>query len=708
MEISAMKLPDVSLPNAEEVYRLAKPSFSDARQDLPSSQSSEGQSKLRMSITTPLLQFLALATVMLVFAFSPATAQEPAVVLAGEQDTTTTERQILPVRTDSPRHTLNTFLSLRDSAETALLDYRAERSADGAALLSLLSAQFRSLIDLSQVPGSSREDVGTDTFAYLLDTFGRIEMPNLDEVPDEEAFADDGPAQYRIPTTPIRISRIDGGAREGEFLFNSRTVSVAPRFYQAVKKLPLRSRLEITSWSAVLPQLTGPLIPSAVVLAMPRSLWSLWLGTPIWKVIATILVALIAALLLVGLHRLLLWTEPDTRVGTHFWRLFRPISIIAVVGFLIPFVDRQINTSGAFATVVDMTMTALIYFTSGWLFWHSVRLFVEWILLSPHIVDESLDANLLRLLADSVGVVGLIIIVAFGGHDLGLPIFSMVAGLGIGGLAFALAIRPTLENLIGGVVLYLDKPVRVGDFCNFGAKNGTVESIGLRSTKLRALDRTLITVPNAQFADLEIVNWAQCDEMLINETIGVRYETTPDQLRYVLAKLREMFHAHPRINSETIRVRFSGYGDSSLNITIRVYAMTREWNDYHAIREDIFLRVYDVANEAGTGFAFSSHTIYMGKDSGIDEEVGKKAMEQVRAWRRSGKLPFPRFSPERLKSIDDTLDYPPNGSTEAGQEDLEAAAGSERLSAEPLPETQPIEEADGQEENKVRGTKDGR
>ena len=683
-------------------HQLLKLSLSAAGQGLPSSQSSEYQSKLGMTVTTSLLQLVALAAVMLFFSFPLANAQEAAAVLTGEPGTTTPGSQIRTVRTDSPRDTLNTFLSLRDSLEATLLDYRTERSADGAARLSLLAAQFRALIDLSQVPRSSQDEVGSDTFTYLLDILGRVDIPNLDKVPDEDAFADDGLAQYRIPGTPIRISRIDEGPRDGEFLFNGRTVRVAPRFYRAIEDLPLRSRLGIKSWSAVLPQLTGPFIPPAVVLAMPRGLWDLWWDTPIWKVIATMLVTLIATLLLLGLHQLLLRTEPDTRVGALFWRLLRPISIMATVGLLIPFVEGQINTSGVFSAVVDTTTTALTYFTTAWLFWLSIRLFFEWMILSPRIADESLDANLLRLLAGSVGIVGFIIILAFGGHELGLPIFSMVAGLGIGGLAVALAIRPTLENLIGGVVLYVDKPVRVGDFCSFGAKTATVESIGVRSTKLRAVDRTLITVPNAQFADLEIVNWAQCDEMLINETIGVRYETTPDQLRYVLAKLRKMFHAHPRINSETVRVRFSGYGDSSLNITIRVYAMTREWNDYHAIREDIFLRIYDVVNEAGTGFAFPSHTFYMGKDSGIDEKAGKKAIEQVQAWRRSGKLPFPRYSPEQLKSIDDTLDYPPKGSPEAGHEDMEAAAGSERLSAEPLPEAQPIEEADEQEENKVR------
>jgi MscS family membrane protein len=424
---------------------------------------------------------------------------------------------------------------------------------------------------------------------------------------------------------------------------------------------------------------------------MPRSLWSLWLDTPIWKVIATILLVLIVAFPLLRLHRWLARAEPDTRIGFLSWRLIRPVSVMAVVGLLTPFIDKQINISGGFSNVVDTTTTVLLYFSAAWLFWLAVRLLFEWIILSPRITDESLDANLLRLIAGTVGTVGVIIILAYGGQALGLPVLSVLAGLGIGGLAIALAIKPTLENLIGGVVLYVDKPVRVGDFCAFGSKMGTVESIGIRSIQLRALDRTLITVPNAQFVDFEIVNWAKCDEMLINETIGVRYETTPDQLRYALAKLREMLHGHPRINNETVRVRFSGYGNSSLNITIRVYAMTREWNDFHAIREDIFLRVYDIITGAGTGFAFPSHTIYMGKDNGLDEETGKKAKEHVQAWRRSGQLPFPRLSPEQLEQINDTLDYPPRGSPEAGHEDLAAAAGAERLSGK-----QPAEKPDKQ------------
>ena len=153
-------------------------------------------------------------------------------------------------------------------------------------------------------------------------------------------------------------------------------------------------------------------------------------------------------------------------------------------------------------------------------------------------------------------------------------------------------------------MLYLDQPIRIGDFCTFGDKTGTVEAIGVRTTKVRALDRTLINVPNSALADMQLINWAKCDRMLISATIGLRYETDSDQLRYVLVKFREMLHAHPKIDRDTVRVRFAGYGASSLDIGVRIYALTREWNEFHAIREDVFLRMKDIVEESGTGFAF--------------------------------------------------------------------------------------------------------
>jgi MscS family membrane protein len=204
--------------------------------------------------------------------------------------------------------------------------------------------------------------------------------------------------------------------------------------------------------------------------------------------------------------------------------------------------------------------------------------------------------------------------------------------------------------------------VRVGDYCRFGDQSGKVEHIGMRTTRVRTLDRTLISVPNSVFADKEIENWADCDKMQIKTTIGLRYETEPDQLRHVLAKLREMFVAHPRIDPETVRVRFAGYGASSLDVEIRVYALTRKWDDFFAIREDVLLRVSDIVRASGCGFAFPSQTLYMRRDGELDRERAAQAAQEVSAWRAAGGLPFPDLPPARAEQLMGTLDYPPNGS----------------------------------------------
>jgi MscS family membrane protein len=580
--------------------------------------------------------------------------------------------RIPAVQTDSPRDTMASFLHLRTNLEKTLISYREEKTRDKMEHLFALAEQLNSLIDLSTTPPASRYQVARETIAYLLDILGRVGAPNPDSIPDAETIAErKGVAKWQIPNTPIKIVRINEGSREGEFLFSERTIRSAPRFYNGIRDIPLRSGLGIASWRSTLLQASGPMIPAWLVDAIPDRLKATWQDTPIWKVLAVLLISGLAVLLIRLLHRFAAGKETDKRIVALVWRLLPPLWTLAAVMLLSSFFDFQLGLSGAFSRYIEFAVTAILHVAVAWLFWLGVRIFFEWLILSPHIPEESLDANLLRLLAAVVGIIGVTIILAIGGETLGVPALSLLAGLGIGGIAVALAVRPTLENLIGGAILYIDKPVRVGDFCSFGDKTGTVENIGVRSTQLRAQDRTLISVPNAQFADMQIVNWAKCDQMLIQETVGVRYETTPDQLRYLLAKLREMLHAHPRIDNDTIRVRFSGYGDSSLNITIRVYAKTREWNDFHAIREDVLLRTCDVVNEAGSGFAFPSRTVYMGKDDGLEKERSDMAEEQVETWRRSGRLPFPRLPADRIGEIEDTLDYPPRGSPEAsGKEGL--------------------------------------
>jgi MscS family membrane protein len=246
---------------------------------------------------------------------------------------------------------------------------------------------------------------------------------------------------------------------------------------------------------------------------------------------------------------------------------------------------------------------------------------------------------------------------------LGVNITTALAGLGVGGIAVALAAQKSLENLLGGLNLFADQPVRVGDLFRYGDQIGTVEEIGLRSTRVRTLDRTVVTIPNADFSNLQLENYARRDRMRLRTLIGVRYETTPDQLRYLLARLREILLAHPRVTDDPARVRLVAFGAYSLDLEVFAYVDTFDWDEFLAIREDVYLRFMDAIKEAGTGFAFPSSTTYLGRDDGLDGERARHAEERVAAWREEGVLPFPNFPDRVRREAWNSLDWPPRGSS---------------------------------------------
>ena len=247
-------------------------------------------------------------------------------------------------------------------------------------------------------------------------------------------------------------------------------------------------------------------------------------------------------------------------------------------------------------------------------------------------------------------------------QNLGVNVSGLIAGLGIGGLALALAAQKSVENLFGGATLVADQPVRVGDFCRYGDKIGTVEDIGLRSTRIRSLDRTIVTVPNAEFSSMQLENFGKRDRIRLYTMIGVRYETSAEQLRHLLVEIKKLLASHPKILAEPARVRFVGFGAYSIDLEVFAYVETQDWNEFLAVREDVFLRLIDIIEASGTGFAFPSQTLYLGRDGGLDEEATRRAEEAVADWRKGGKLPLPDPTSEMLSAMDDSLDYPPEGS----------------------------------------------
>jgi MscS family membrane protein len=274
-----------------------------------------------------------------------------------------------------------------------------------------------------------------------------------------------------------------------------------------------------------------------------------------------------------------------------------------------------------------------------------------------------LSATLMKALAVILGLV--VIFYYFAGINL----TAVVAGLGIGGIAVAFAAQKTIENFFGGLFLVWDKPIRLGDYCKAGEHAGTVEHIGLRSTLIRSLNRTVVSIPNGQLSSISVENFALRDRFLFKHTLNLRYETTADQLRYLLAQIRELLYQHPRVDSASARIRFVAFGPSSLDAEIFAYVVETGYEQFLAVQEDLLLRIMDLVESSGSGFAFPSQTLYMAKDGGPDAEKSSAAAEAVSRWRDQGELPFPDHRPARVSQLEGTLEYPPKGSVLSGKKE---------------------------------------
>ena len=196
----------------------------------------------------------------------------------------------------------------------------------------------------------------------------------------------------------------------------------------------------------------------------------------------------------------------------------------------------------------------------------------------------------------------------------GLDVTTGIAALGIGGLALALGAQKTIENLVGSVTLIADKPVQVGDAAQIGEVFGTVEDIGMRSTLVRTLNRTLVSIPNGYLASERIENYALRDRFLFHQTIGVTYDTDAQQMERLLGELRTIIAEDGNIIDDDARVRFHGFGDSALQIEIFAYFNTRSYPESLAMQETLLFAIMRKLDELGIAFAFPTQTIHVQND----------------------------------------------------------------------------------------------
>ena len=249
--------------------------------------------------------------------------------------------------------------------------------------------------------------------------------------------------------------------------------------------------------------------------------------------------------------------------------------------------------------------------------------------------------------------------------NIGYKVTALLVELSIGGIAVALASQKNIENIIGAVTLFMSRPVKIGDMCRVGDKMGFVEEIGLGHTRIRTLERSVVSIANAQFVSMHIDNLSARDRFWYNPLLKLRYETTPGQLRYILIELRKMLYAHPKVLEEPLHVRFRGFGDSSLNVQIFSYIGVTSYKESLEVAEDLNFRIMDLVTEAGSSFAVPAAIEYQLPGPPLDEERARAVEARVEDWKSKQALYFPNLPKERIAEVKDSLDYPPFGSPDA-------------------------------------------
>jgi MscS family membrane protein len=442
-------------------------------------------------------------------------------------------------------------------------------------------------MDLRNVPQDQRLSDGTELARQLqtiLDRDTQFDVADLSRDPAGNRERVDT-FQVNGHTLELDLARITLHSGISVWVFSS----------DSVQKIPLIA--QITNSSVIERHLPLPLVNVQLI------------GTPLWQWIGLGFLAFALAAISKLLSRFTLWlTQQTVRRLAPAWDL---TAIETFLGPLRLLLSVSLYRAGmewfapsALLRLYLERILALFFF--GGMFWLCgviVDVIARRLRARLEARHRAFSYSVLPLAGRVVKVAILLLTIAAVLSSWGYNTTTLLAGLGIGGVAIALASQKTIENLFGSVSVISDRPVSVGEFCKFGDRVGTVEDIGLRSTRIRTLDRTLVTVPNGSFSAMTLENFDRRDKMLFHFTLNLKRETTPQQVRALLQSITELLENHPKVEGGVLPVRFIGIGTYSLDIEIFAYIRTLNGDESMKIQQDLFLWIMDAVAAAGTALA---------------------------------------------------------------------------------------------------------
>jgi MscS family membrane protein len=454
-------------------------------------------------------------------------------------------------------------------------------------------AKAAQYLDLSKIGVNQRTQAGPRLAAQLediLDSDGKFNPLHLSQDAEGNPGDDPDPSIEHAAsvtrngqTFTLTLQRIVPKTGAAIWLFSSATVALIP---------------DLT------PNTAGP--EAAIEARLPRFLVTTeLLGTALWKWIALVALALVVILAFRAFARLLDagFDQLVARLPrSASWRWVRavlePVLVLLFITFFV-IVERIIEPSAFSRLYIGRALLMIVVWSIAWAVINLIEVFLRrldsMLDAKQRVVSHSVLYLGRRLSRAVVVVMAAIVILSNWGYDMS----TIIAGLGVGGIAVALAAQQTIANVFGGVSIIGDNPVTVGDFGNFGGLMGTVEDIGMRSTRVRTLTRTVVSVPNTAFAGMNLENYSLRDKILFNPTIQVKRASPKEQIRLCMRELSEMLAKHNEVELGPTPVRISSYTSSSFGIEIFAYVLTRDINAYYKVEADLFLAIDDVITSVG-------------------------------------------------------------------------------------------------------------
>jgi len=590
--------------------------------------------------------------------------------------------RLKPINTSSPRFTLEGFLQSVNNVYALAMEADAALKVSPPTITDNEAREIRAralnlirhavdTLDLSKVPRALREDVGFESVLQMKEIFDRMLLPSIESVPDREmvetererltktARGEKRPVRWRYPSTTIEIVEIMEGERQGQFLFSARTVRNLDQLYKKIRDLPYRGDYAPNALEYISPGTSegfydyyistpGYLIPRATFLGRLVESLPNWLKIEIgsqivWQWVLMVLLLISGALLLVAFHGGLLRRSVELTAVTHHWR--RVIFIVVALGvfrslFLV--LNDTINLTGSVLSLISMSLTTIWwFFLAAGVFFLSA-LASEGIIASPKIDPEGIQASFIRAVFGIFGLFTWAAIFMYGLSNVGISLLPLLTAAGIGGLAIALAARPTLENIIGSFAIFMDKPYQVGQRVKVMGQDGNVESIGLRSTKIRLLTGHLSSIPNEKMAALEIENIGRRPYIRRHFNVNITYDTPPEKITRAVEILREILavpgtpdtestdSAHPNeaVNQPEFppRVFFNELNSDSLNILVIYWYHPPIYWDYLEHANWINIQIMERFKAEGISFAFPTQTLHLAGDEKHPLTVDQRAV----------------------------------------------------------------------------------